>query len=68
MKKRTINIDGHSTSITLEDEFWQALLDIAKEKALSINELISRIDKKPHKNLSSAVRLFILDYYQARVK
>ena len=68
MKKRTINIDGHSTSITLEDDFWWALCKIADDKKISVNTLISQIDKKQHKNLSSAIRLFILHYYQARAK
>jgi len=62
MKKRSINIHGHQTSITLEDEFWSALKDIAKIQNLSLNKLVAQIDdaRPPETNLSSAIRLHIL--------
>ncbi|MCK5284221.1 MAG: ribbon-helix-helix domain-containing protein [Alphaproteobacteria bacterium] len=61
MRKRSVNILGHQTSITLEEEFWTALKDIAKQQEKSINKLIAEIDKtRNNKNLSSALRVFIL--------
>ncbi len=67
MKKRSINILGHSTSITLEDEFWSALKDIAAKQNISINTLISNIDKEHESgNLSSALRVHVLKTIQAK--
>lgn len=61
MKKRSVNILGHQTSITLEDEFWDELKGIARSKNISMNMLIAQIDaQKRSKNLSSALRLFVL--------
>ena len=62
MKKRSVNIMGHQTSVTLEDEFWAELKMIAEARALSLNKLIAYIDKqrKQTQNLSSAVRVYIL--------
>ena len=61
MIKRSVRIDNHDTSVSLEQEFWDALHKIAKSKALSINALISQIDKeRALDNLSSAIRVFIL--------
>ncbi len=61
IKKRSICISGHATSITIEDEFWIELKKISKEERVSINILISEIDKNNSGNLSSAIRLYILD-------
>ncbi len=61
MKKHSVNIHGHQTSITLEDEFWHALKNAAQEQDKSINKLIAEIDDTRGKNnLSSAIRLYIL--------
>ena len=65
MKKISIVIAGqHYTSITLEEEFYEILLNIAQEKKLSINALVTEIDIKrdEKKNLSSAIRIYILKY------
>jgi len=68
IRKRSVKISGHSTSITLEDEFWQALKDIAKEKKISLNKLISDIDENENEgNLSSALRLYVLRSLQNRL-
>lgn len=64
--KRSVTINGHRTSITLEPEFWAALKTIANEDNQSIGSLIARIDRQQHENLSSAVRVFVLTYYQTR--
>lgn len=61
MKSRSVKIAGHSTSLTLEDEFWTELKAIAARDGLSLNKLITEIDKnRTESNLSSAVRLYIL--------
>jgi len=60
LRKRSLTIAGHSTSVSLEDEFWQALKDLAVTENLSINALIERIDETRDGNLSSAVRVYVL--------
>ena len=62
MKKISVIISGrHSTSISLEEEFWIELQNISKEKCLSINQLVTEIDSLREKeNLSSAIRIYIL--------
>jgi len=61
MKKRSVNISGHATSITLETEFWGLLKAIAARDKKSINALISEIDEnRAGNNLSSAIRLYVL--------
>ena len=69
MRKHSVNILGHQTSITLEDEFWQAFKAEAKTRGLSINKLISEIDdaRTPENNLSSAIRLYVLKCLQDRL-
>lgn len=68
MKKRSVRIAGHATSITLEDEFWDALKTIADERKLSINDLIAEIDTaRGGSNLSSAIRVFVLGIYKGRL-
>jgi predicted DNA-binding ribbon-helix-helix protein len=65
--KRSIVIAGHKTSVSLEDAFWKALKEIAAGRDMTLSELVGAIDaERQHGNLSSAVRLFVLDYYQAR--
>lgn len=62
MKKISVIIAGrHSTSISLEEEFWIELQNISKERCLSINQLVTEIDSLREKeNLSSAIRIYIL--------
>ena len=62
--KRSVTIAGHRTSISLEEEFWDALCDIAREDGVSINALVGAIDKQRTTNLSSAIRVFVLDRYR----
>ncbi len=63
MKKRSVTIHGHRSSITLEDPFWAELQGLAKTQGLSLNALITRIDetRDPKQNLSSALRVYVLD-------
>ena len=60
MKKRSLTIHGHRTSISLEEPFWAALSDIAKARQMSVASLVQMIDKKRSGGLSSAIRIFIL--------
>ena len=59
--KRSLSIQGHRTSISLEDEFWQALKSIATARSLSLAALVADIDRgRSGNNLSSALRLHVL--------
>jgi predicted DNA-binding ribbon-helix-helix protein len=58
--KRSVRIASHSTSISLEPEFWHELKAIAARDSLSLNQLIERIDAARSGNLSSALRLYVL--------
>jgi predicted DNA-binding ribbon-helix-helix protein len=63
--KRSASIDGHKTSISLEDEFRNELNQIAVAQNTSVGKLVLTIEKKrEHANLSSAIRLFVLDHYR----
>jgi predicted DNA-binding ribbon-helix-helix protein len=65
--KRSIVIAGHKTSVSLEDAFWKGLKDIALDRHMTLSDLVATIDTgRPHGNLSSAIRLFVLSHYQAR--
>jgi predicted DNA-binding ribbon-helix-helix protein len=65
--KRSILIAGHRTSVSLEDAFWKALKEIAQGRDVSVAELIAAIDgARRGGNLSSAIRVFVLDYYRGR--
>ncbi len=59
--KRSVRIAGHATSVSLEAAFWQGLCDIAASRGVSVNALLTTIDAGRHGNLSSAIRLFVLD-------
>jgi predicted DNA-binding ribbon-helix-helix protein len=64
--KRSILLSGHKTSISLEEAFWQGLKEIAGVRNLSVSALISSVDaRRAEGNLSSAIRLFVLDHYRA---
>jgi|SRR5262245_52252246 len=63
--KRSIVIDGHKTSVSLEDAFWRDLKNIAHTQQASLGELVARIDQtRDRGNLSSAIRLFVLEHFQ----
>jgi predicted DNA-binding ribbon-helix-helix protein len=60
--KRTVHLSGHKTKVSLEFGFWSALKEIAAHEEISVSLLVIRIDADgEHANLSSAVRLFVLD-------
>ena len=60
IKKRSVDIAGHRTSVSIEAPFWDALRDIATRRKTSVNDLIAVIDGKRDGNLSSAIRVFVL--------
>ena len=60
MKKRSIKIRGHMTSVSLEDEFWTELGQIAEDRGISVASLVAEIDSRRAGGLSSAIRLFVL--------
>jgi predicted DNA-binding ribbon-helix-helix protein len=63
--KRSIMIDGHRTSVSLEDEFWTAMKSIANRRDVTLTDLIASIDRKRGDgNLSSAIRVFVLAHYR----
>ncbi|MCX7314987.1 MAG: ribbon-helix-helix domain-containing protein [Hyphomicrobiales bacterium] len=63
--KRSIVIAGHKTSVSLEDAFWKGLKDIADDRNVTLSDLVSSIDTdRQQGNLSSAIRLFVLDHYR----
>jgi predicted DNA-binding ribbon-helix-helix protein len=67
--KRSIVIAGHKTSVSLEDAFWRGLKDIAGSRRTTLSDLVGAIDSERQQgNLSSAIRLFVLDHYQARTR
>ena len=65
-QKRSVTISGHRTSVSLEEEFWAALTEIAALTKRPLAQLIDDIDKRQGrgKNLSSALRLFVLAHYR----
>jgi predicted DNA-binding ribbon-helix-helix protein len=65
--KRSIVIAGHKTSVSLEDAFWKGLKEIANGRNMTLSELVATIDTdRRHGNLSSGIRLFVLDHYRSR--
>ncbi|WP_342767801.1 ribbon-helix-helix domain-containing protein [Aestuariispira insulae] len=60
IKKRSVVIAGHRTSISLENIFWDSLRSIATSKKVSVNQVVTDIDRKRTGNLSSAIRTFVL--------
>jgi predicted DNA-binding ribbon-helix-helix protein len=63
--KRSIVIGGRKTSVSLEDAFWSALKEIATQRGTSLSELVTAINAgRQNSNLSSAIRVFVLEVYQ----
>ena len=66
--KRSIVIAGHKTSVSLEDAFWKGLKEIATNRDMTLSDLVASIDTdRRHGNLSSAIRLYVLDHYRAQI-
>jgi predicted DNA-binding ribbon-helix-helix protein len=68
--KRSITLAGHRTSVSLEADFWRALSDIAAETKRPLAKIIDEVDKREgrDKNLSSALRVFVLAHYRGKGK
>ena len=66
--KRSIVLAGHKTSVSLEDEFWTGLKEIASKRLMTLSALVDSIDAhRQQGNLSSALRLFVLDFYRNQI-
>jgi predicted DNA-binding ribbon-helix-helix protein len=67
--KRSIIIDGHKTSVSLEDAFWSDLKEIAHSQQATLSKLVGQIDEtRQQGNLSSAIRLYVLEHIRAHGK
>ena len=65
--KRSIVVAGHKTSVSLEEAFWNSMKEISSERDLTLSELVGEIDgQRQQGNLSSAIRLFVLDHFRKR--
>jgi predicted DNA-binding ribbon-helix-helix protein len=65
--KRSIVVAGHKTSVSLEEAFWNGMKEISGERNMTLSELVGEIDgKRQQGNLSSAIRLFVLDHFKSR--
>lgn len=66
--KHSLTLRGHRTSVSLEDEFWQALRDIAAARSITLNALATEIDasRSSDSGLASAMRVYVLRFLQAR--
>ena len=64
--KHSLTLQGHRTSVTLEDEFWRAFREIAAEDGRALNDLAAEIDaaRDPETGLASAIRVFVLERYR----
>jgi len=66
--KRSIVVAGHKTSVSLEDAFWNGLKEIVRERHMTLSELVAEINaQRQLGNLSSALRLFVLDFYRTQL-
>ncbi|MCC6780330.1 MAG: ribbon-helix-helix domain-containing protein [Hyphomicrobiales bacterium] len=66
--KRSIVVAGHKTSVSLEDAFWRGLKEIAGGRHVTLSDLVAAIDSERQQgNLSSAIRLFVLDFYRKQL-
>jgi len=68
-RKRSLTLHGHRTSVSLEDEFWHAFREIARERGMSINRMAETIDDQrgTGSGLAGAIRLFVLNHYRNKL-
>jgi predicted DNA-binding ribbon-helix-helix protein len=63
--KRSIVVGGHKTSVSLEAAFWNSMKEISRIRSMTLSELVGEIDvARQQGNLSSAIRLFVLDHFR----
>jgi predicted DNA-binding ribbon-helix-helix protein len=66
--KHSTIVAGHKTSVSLEDAFWKGLKEIASDHDMTSSELVRKIDtERQQGNLSSAIRLFVLNFYRCQI-
>jgi len=66
--KRSIVVSGHKTSVSLEDAFWTGIKEIASGRNITLSDLVTAVDSERQRgNLSSAIRLFVLNFYRSQV-
>ena len=61
IRKHSLEIAGHRTSVSLEDAFWEVFAEMARVRGISVNRLAAEVDRARPGNLSSAIRVFVLD-------
>jgi predicted DNA-binding ribbon-helix-helix protein len=67
--KRSVVINHHKTSVSLEDAFWKAIKNIAAARSQTLSELVAEVDSERRQgNLSSALRLYVLEHYRTRAQ
>lgn len=66
IRKHSVMIAGHRTSVSLEPEFWDAFREVAAARGMSVNDLATEVDRARTTNLSSAIRLCVLEHLRAR--
>lgn len=66
LRRRSVVVAGHRTSVSLEEAFWETLKTISSNQNKSINQLVTEIDSQRAGNLSSAIRVFVLDWLRAQ--
>jgi len=65
--KRSIVVGGHKTSVSLEEAFWNGMKEISRQRSMALSEMVGEIDSNRQQgNLSSAIRLFVLDHFKSR--
>lgn len=67
MRKHSLVIAGHATSVSLEQEFWDVLKEMADQRGIALAALIAEVDAGRGENLSSALRLHVLRYLRPRI-
>ena len=67
LRRRSVIVAGHRTSVSLEEAFWNMLKSICYDQSKSINQLVTEIDSNRAGNLSSAIRVFVLDWLRCRM-
>jgi predicted DNA-binding ribbon-helix-helix protein len=69
VQKRSVVVAGHKTSVSLEQEFWEGLKEISRLRSSSLVETLDGIaTNRTEGNLSSAIRLFVLDHYRTQAE
>lgn len=66
IRRRSVTIAGHRTSVSIEDAFWDVLKDVASRRNISLNRLVGEIDKSRAGNLSSALRVYVVQHLLSR--